>query len=121
MSNEENIETSWEFETASHYLIDREEIEATLTREHPMAILHASDGTCMVYVHESMWTKASYISTSLATEFRDAMDVFRQCEWPIKSSVILSRIVCAVRAVRSARLKKKYRNPLTCKVEMIKL
>lgn len=120
-SKKEQEGTSWEFEASSHLLIDDDEIEKTLTRERPMAIVHANDGTCQVYLHESIRTKAAYVQKSIEVELTDAMAPFWLGDWPLKDSRILSRAVNAVRAVRSARLKKKYRNPIECKVEMIKL
>lgn len=119
-------ETVWEFDVSSDTLIDVEEIQETLTRNHPVAIVTNGQGGCFIIIHDSIWVKAEYVKRELKQDLYTALipfDSFSMDErvWAQVDRGVLSPILAAVKAIRTAQVKRKYRNPMTITVKMIEM
>jgi hypothetical protein len=96
----------YQFSVSSDKLIDTYEISEGLTREHPMAIIHRSDGMHTVVLHDSIMQKLSVISKDLIRDLREAMEPYQMSPddfVPTKGGCLTS-IINAVRAVRNAKV-----------------
>lgn len=102
----EEKQMDYQFSVSSDKLISTYEIQDSLTRQHPMAIVHRSDGMHTVVLHDSIMDKLVVCSKDIIDQFFEAMEPYDVSPdgYVPTTGGCLTPIVKAVRAVRNAKI-----------------
>lgn len=110
-------DNEWNFSVSSDKLIDVLEVGQVLTREHPLAIIHRGDGYCTIAIHASIYRKALYVKPKFREALDEALNIMQDDDYFKVCSANLNPITKAVKAIRNARVLKKYRK--NCEVTVV--
>jgi len=123
---------SYTFNVQSQDQIDLFEIMECLTREAPVGIVHTSNQKIAVVLHSCIYSKAELMPKRFIKELDAAIsdlegevrfgleDTFQVNLAPLDSKKI-NRVTAAIKAIRSGQIKKKYRQALTVRVDLLEL